>query len=135
MLIDRYRRSSDSCVRPLCDFDPRIVWLWAKFRTAPKPPTHELHQTFPEPVTPNVASKPSLPSLITPSTRGTTPASRNRSICSASSSKTFVKANFSVARLRDSLGGFRVMWVGISSCASCTGDSTVSQRSGGGRSG
>ena len=68
-------------------------------------------QTFPEPVTPNVASKPSLPSPITPSTKGITPVSLKISSCPASSSKTFVNANFSTARFRESLGGRIVIWV------------------------
>ena len=72
-------------------------------------------QTLPDPVTPNVANNPSLPSPSTPSTKGTTPVPLNMSICSACSSKTLVNANFSTARFRESFGGLRVMWVGMPS--------------------
>lgn len=72
-------------------------------------------QTFPEPVTPRVASNASVPSppwgARTPSTSGTTRVQWKTSNWVASSSKTWVKANFSIARRR-SLGGFSVMCVG-----------------------
>lgn len=72
-------------------------------------------QTLPDPVTPSVAISPSLLSPITPSTKGRIPVSRKRSICSAASSKTLVKANFSTARFLESLGGLSVICVGMPS--------------------
>ena len=106
---DWYRRSTDSWVRPRCDFEPRIVWLYDPLAPSSSTITEPCPQTLPEPVTPNVATRPSLPSPITPSTRGTIPVPRNISSCDASSSKTLVKANFSTARFRDSLGGWIVI--------------------------
>lgn len=86
--------------------------------------------TFPEPVTPSVASRPSRPSpppaASTPSTSGMTPVPWKMSSCDAASSKTSVNANFSTARRRLSFGGFSVMCVGAPS----VGSSTVRKRSG-----
>lgn len=83
--------------------------------------------TFPDPVTPRVASSASVPSppygAKTPSTKLATPVQWKMSSCVASSSKTWVKANFSTARRR-SLGGLRVMCLGgaslsVSGCSTC----------------
>ena len=68
--------------------------------------------TFPEPVTPSVATTASVPSSPcgprTPSTIGTIWVQWKTSSWLASSSNTWVKANFSMA-LRLSVGGLRVM--------------------------
>lgn len=105
-LSDLYMRSSDSCVRPRCDLEPSIVWLftWVSegTRSVKKRP---VIQTLPDPVTPKVANNPSLPSTRTPSTKGTTPTPLNMSSWVAPSSNTLVKANFSTALFLESLGG------------------------------
>lgn len=76
--------------------------------------------TLPLPVTPKVATKPSLPPS-TPSKTGSTPLLSNTSRCVASSSYTRVKANFSTARLRLSfVGGWIVICVGAASPLSST---------------
>jgi hypothetical protein len=87
------------------------------------------HHTFPDPVTPRVASSPSRPwcplAPTTPSIMGTTPMPLKRSSCFASSSNTCVKANRSTARLRLSVvGGLIVMCVGWLA----SGSSTVRKR-------
>jgi len=64
----------------------------------------------------------------TPSTRGTTPVQWKTSSCDESSSKTWVKQNFSMARRR-SLGGFNVTCVGARDRASDAGGSTAKKRS------
>lgn len=78
----------------------------------------QVDRTFPEPVTPSVATTASVPSPPcgdkTPSTIGTTCVELKTSIWLASSSKTWVKANFSIA-LRRSVGGFRVICEGSES--------------------
>jgi hypothetical protein len=64
--------------------------------------------TLPLPVTPKVASNPSLPSWIKLLTALIAPVSSKMSNCVASSLKIFVKLNLSTARLRESFGGCRV---------------------------
>jgi hypothetical protein len=91
---ERKRTSRASWVRPLCVRDPRMVWLClfghsvsnASFLSISKTVVIEwmgVYNTFPLPVTPNVANNPSLPSppLLprTPSTNSTTPVPRNKS--------------------------------------------------------
>ena len=110
----RYSKSRESCVRPRWDFDPSMVWLYRTSILLTNCSKRTM-QTFPDPVTPNVATSPSLASPSTPSTSETIPVPLKISICSACSSNTLVKANFSTARFLESLGGLRVMCVGIRS--------------------
>lgn len=90
--------------------------------------------TFPDPVTPNVAKSASVPSppcgARIPSTRGTILVQWKISSWVASWSKTWVKANFSTARRR-SFGGFKVIWVTAADGASGAGGSVVMNRGAG----
>lgn len=103
-------------------------------RPALRPNTHArcAEHTLPDPLTPSVARSASVPSppcgARTPSTRGTTLVQWKTSSWVASSVKTWVKANFSTARLR-SFGGLRVMWVGAADGLSVGEGSTARKRS------
>lgn len=67
--------------------------------------------TFPLPVTPSVAIRPSRPALRTLLIVSAVPVSSNRSSWVASSGNIFVNPNLSIARLRESFGGCRVRCV------------------------
>jgi hypothetical protein len=107
--IDRNRTSSVICVRPRCDRDPRIVWLYLSQRSEF---TRFCRFTFPLPVTPRVATSPSLPVLKMFFTNCTVPVDSKMSSCVASSRNTCVNPNFSTALFRESFGGCNVTCVG-----------------------
>lgn len=137
--MDRKRTSRASWVRPRCDLDPKIVCVYI----SPRLEMHSLRcllacvdegqkLTFPEPVTPSVATTASVPSpprgANTPSAREAISVQWKTSSCEASSSNTLVKANFSIARRR-SVGGFNVMCDGCDFSLS-SGTSMFKMRSG-----
>ena len=104
----------------------RLTQLWTQTEDSSRP-------TFPEPVTPRVATRPSLcfvpGGAKTPSTSDSTSTPLKMSSWDASSWKTRVKANFSTALRLESAGGDTTMCVGALLALSKNGSSTARYRS------